>query len=232
MQNKVGKISVIIPFYNGASFLREAIESVLSQEYSNIQIIAVDDGSTDQSVEQILSINDSRIKIIKQQNAGAAEARNTGVQAASGDYLCFLDADDVWDKNKLKLQIQALEENEGVNMIFGQVKEFNDASVLKNISFIPEEKTFVGYSPIALLISKSDFNKVGAFQGKYKVAEFIDWYDRAKQLGLKEIVLPQIVAYRRIHSGNVDRLHRPDVKQYVAVLKEALDRRRKNQQEQ
>jgi len=79
------------------------------------------------------------------------------------------------------------------------------------------------------LISKKDFLKVGEFQGKWRVGEFIDWYDRAKNLGLKESVLPDIVAYRRIHKGNTDRLFRPDVKQYVAVLKEALDRRRQNQ---
>jgi glycosyltransferase involved in cell wall biosynthesis len=224
------KISVIIPFYNGAAFLKEAIESVLSQEISNIEIIAIDDGSTDNSAEQIAKINDSRIKVIRQENAGAAAARNNGVQIASGDYISFLDADDAWAPNKLKLQIAEMEENADINMVFGQVKEFHDASVLSNAPIKPEEKTFVGYSPIALLISKEDFLKVGEFQGKYKVAEFIDWYDRAKHLGLKETVLPEIVAYRRIHSGNVDRLHRADVKQYVAVLKEALERRRKNLQ--
>jgi glycosyltransferase involved in cell wall biosynthesis len=224
------KISVIIPFYNGAAFLKEAVESVLSQGIEDMEIVLVDDGSTDDSVEKIKQIKDDRIKVIRQENAGAATARNNGVKLATGKYIGFLDADDLWAPNKLKLQLAEIEKEGGVNMVYGQVKEFNDASVLSGISIKPEEKTFVGYSPIALLISKQDFLKVGEFQGKYKVAEFIDWYDRAKHLGLKESVLPDIVAYRRIHSGNVDRLRRPDVKQYVAVLKEALDRRRKNEQ--
>jgi glycosyltransferase involved in cell wall biosynthesis len=196
-----------------------------------MEIVLVDDGSTDDSVEKIKQIKDERIRIIRQENAGAATARNNGVKLAIGEYIAFLDADDVWAPNKLKLQLDEIEKKE-VHMVYGQVKEFNDASVLNGISIKPEEKTFVGYSPIALLISKQDFLKVGEFQGKYKVAEFIDWYDRAKQLRLKEKVLSEIVAYRRIHSGNVDRLRRADVKQYVAVLKEALDRRRNKQQEQ
>jgi glycosyltransferase involved in cell wall biosynthesis len=196
-----------------------------------MEIVLVDDGSTDDSVEKIKQIKDERIRIIRQENAGAATARNNGVKLATGEYIAFLDADDLWAPNKLKWQFEQLELHKDVNMIYGQVKEFYDAKV-ENIDKRGEEKTFVGYSPIALLISKQDFLKVGEFQGKYKVAEFIDWYDRAKQLGLREIVLPQIVAYRRIHKGNLDRLHRADVKQYVAVLKEALDRRRNKQQEQ
>jgi glycosyltransferase involved in cell wall biosynthesis len=223
-------ISVIIPVYNGASFINEAIESVLSQDISNIEIIVVNDGSTDDSEERIKGNKDSRIKVIRQENAGAAVARNNGVRLAIGDYICFLDADDIWAPNKLKLQLSEIEKDSGVNMVFGQVKEFYDQTALSKSIVKSEEKTFVGYTPSAILISKNDFLKVGEFQGKWKVGEFIDWYDRAKHLGLKELVLPEILAYRRIHSGNIDRIYRPDVKQYVGVLKEALDRRRKNQQ--
>jgi len=230
MQQSRIQISVVIPFYNGASFLKEAVESVLSQGIEDMEIVLVDDGSTDDSVEKINQIKDARIKIMRQENAGAATARNNGVKLATGKYISFLDADDIWAPNKLKLQLAEIEKEVGINMVYGQVKEFNDESVLSGLAIKPEEKTFVGYSPIALLISKEDFLKVGEFQGKFKVAEFIDWYDRAKHLGLKELVLPDIVAYRRIHSGNVDRLRRADVKQYVAVLKEALERRRKNEQ--
>ncbi len=229
MQTSTVKVSIIIPFYNASSFLTEAIDSVLIQELKDTEIIAVDDGSTDDSAEKISHINDPRLKIIRQKNAGAAIARNKGVLIARGEYVCFLDADDIWAPDKLKLQLAEIEKNPVINMVFGQVKELYDKSVLNNNILHKEEKIFVGYSSIAMLISKKDFLKVGDFQGKWRVAEFIDWYDRAKNMGLKESVLPDIVAYRRIHKGNVDRLDRPDVKQYVAVLKEALDRRRQNQ---
>lgn len=223
------KVSVIIPFYNRSSFLIEAIDSILIQELTDIEIIAVDDGSTDDSFEKISQINDPRIKIVRQDNAGAAVARNNGVHIAKGEYICFIDSDDLWAPDKLKLQMMEIEKDNSINMVFGQVKEFYDKSVLNDNTFTKAEKIFVGYYAGAMLISKKDFLKVGDFQAKWRVAEFIDWYDRAKNLGLKESVLPGIVAYRRIHKGNIDRLYRPDVKQYVAVLKEALDRRRKNQ---
>lgn len=221
-------ISVIIPFYNSASFIKEAIESILNQNFDQLEIIAVDDGSTDNSIEVVKSIKDPRIKIFQQANSGASVARNHGVTKANGKYICFLDADDIWTSNKLRLQLNEIEKNTEAIMLFGHVKEFYDESILNRNTIRVDEKTFIGYSPITLFISKKDFLKVGEFQGKWKVAEFIDWYDRAKASGLKETILPEILAYRRIHFKNVDRLERPDVKQYVGVLWESLERRRKN----
>lgn len=226
MPTSNAKISVIIPFYNGAKFLHEAITSVLNQKSQKLEIILVDDGSTDNSVEVVHKFNDFRIQLIQQANAGAAEARNNGVRHATGDFISFLDADDVWTTDKLSLQMAEITKNPSINMVFGQVKEFYDSSLPTQQTLHHLEKTYVGYSPIALLISKKDFLKVGEFQSKWKVAEFIDWYDRAKHLSFNEMVLPDIVAMRRIHAGNLDRLNRLDVKQYVAVLKEALDRKR------
>lgn len=223
------QISVIVPIYNDALYLQEAITSVLSQGIEKLEIIVIDDGSTDNYEEKINNFNDPRIRLIKQLNSGAAEARNNGIRNANGEYIAFLDADDIWAPNKLKIQLEALNNRTDINMVYGQVKEFYDTSIKGHANLQKEVKTFLGYSPISLLISKKDFLKVGDFQSKWKVAEFIDWYDRAKHVGLTEIVLPDLLAFRRIHAGNLDRLHRPDVKQYVAVLKEALDRRRNQQ---
>lgn len=223
------QISVIIPIYNDALYIKEALLSVLSQGIEKLEIIVIDDGSTDNYEEKINNFNDPRIRLIKQLNSGAAEARNNGIRNANGEYIAFLDADDIWAPNKLKIQLEALNNRTDINMVYGQVKEFYDTSIKGHANLQKEVKTFLGYSPISLLISKKDFLKVGDFQSKWKVAEFIDWYDRAKHVGLTEIVLPDLLAFRRIHAGNLDRLHRPDVKQYVAVLKEALDRRRNQQ---
>jgi len=226
MSNSSTQISVIIPVYNDALYIKEALMSVLSQGIENLEIILVDDGSTDDFEDHIEELNDPRIKLIKQANSGAAAARNNGINNAKGEFIAFLDADDIWSGNKLKLQLDVLLNRKDIQMVFGHVKEFYDKSIEGHHDLQKSEKTFVGYSPIALLISKKDFLKIGNFESKWKVAEFIDWYDRAKQGGLKEVVLDDIIAYRRIHAGNLDRLQRPDAKQYVAVLKEALDRRR------
>ena len=87
-------ISIIIPLYNKEQTIRQSIESVLSQSFRNIELIVVDDGSTDKSVSVAESIDDSRLKLIKQENAGPSAARNTGLRCARGEWVVFLDADD------------------------------------------------------------------------------------------------------------------------------------------
>lgn len=225
--NKLPLISVILPFYNSQKHLLAAVKSVLEQSYSPIELIVVNDGSTDDSEALIQSLEDKRIIYIEKSNSGASASRNEGVKQAKGEYISFIDADDLWDKKKLERQYQAIKQASNLtHMIFGQVKEIFDDELQVTEAVKNDAKTFVGYSPITLFISKNDFISVGEYNEKWKVAEFIDWYDRAKAKGLSEIVLPDILAYRRIHKGNIDRLARKDVKQYAAVLKAALDRRR------
>ncbi|MCU4677337.1 glycosyltransferase family 2 protein [Catenovulum sp. 2E275] len=110
------QISIIMPCYNGEAYLREAINSVLEQTYDNYTLVVVDDGSTDNSREIVreYSSKDSRVTLITNKfEKGAAGARNTGLKRAlSSDYIAFLDSDDIWDKNKLELQLQFMLENE------------------------------------------------------------------------------------------------------------------------
>lgn len=104
-------VSVIIPVYNSSKYIKKTIESVLCQTYSNIEVIVVDDGSSDDSVEIVNSINDCRIKIVQQSNQGPSAARNKGMDLAVGKYIAFNDADDTWVKNKLELQLLKLNES-------------------------------------------------------------------------------------------------------------------------
>lgn len=89
-------ISVVIPLYNKEKYLRRAVESVLSQGAAVYEVIVVDDGSTDNGLAQLASLEDARVRLIRQTNGGVSAARNTGMRAASGEYVAFLDADDVW----------------------------------------------------------------------------------------------------------------------------------------
>lgn len=111
------KISVIIPTYNCFSYIKEAVDSVLNQTYQNIEIIIVDDGSTDNTM-QLLTPYSSQIKYIHQQNRGPSAARNTGIRAAQGEWIAFLDADDIWLPNKLEKQILLAEEKNELDVIF------------------------------------------------------------------------------------------------------------------
>ena len=110
------KVSVIIPVHNSSKYLSECINSVVNQTYKNIEIIVVDDNSNDSSLSIINSYKDKRIKVIKlKKNMGVSIARNKGVIKASGDYICFIDSDDYWYKDKLEKQVKFMENN---NYIF------------------------------------------------------------------------------------------------------------------
>ena len=101
------KVSVIIPVYNSSKHLKECIDSVINQTYKNLEIIIVNDDSTDNSLSIINSYKDKRIKLIDlKENVGVSFARNKGIERATGDYICYLDSDDYWNHNKIEKQIK------------------------------------------------------------------------------------------------------------------------------
>jgi glycosyltransferase involved in cell wall biosynthesis len=124
------KVSIIMPVYNGERYLRAAIESVLDQTYESWELIVVDDGSTDNTARLVseISENENRISYLYQQNGGQANARNTGIKNARGDLIAFLDQDDLWMKEKLELQVKAIEDS-GADVIFSNGFLFVDDDV-------------------------------------------------------------------------------------------------------
>jgi len=218
--------SVILPVYNCESYIKDAIESILDQTYKNFELIVVDDGSTDNSFKIIERFRASPIKIIRQENLGASVARNSGVKIARGEYFAFLDSDDLWVRNKLELQMEQILQPGATDMIFGHVKEFSGNNPSLTNAPMADATSLRGFGAISILISRGNFMRVGLFNPTFTVGEFIDWYARAKNQKLTEVMLPEILAYRRIHAGNRDRLERHNVNQYASVLKAALDRKR------
>ncbi len=105
------KVSVIIPMYNASDYILECLNSVINQSYQNLEIILVDDNSKDDTLKKVASLNDNRIKLIKfKKNHGAALTRNKGIEEATGDYLCFLDSDDLWVKDKIEKQVKFIKD--------------------------------------------------------------------------------------------------------------------------
>lgn len=115
------KVSVIIPTYNRSKLVREAIESVLNQSFTNLEVIIIDDGSTDDTRSVIEQIQDSRIRYFYQNNRGHAGARNTGLLNAKGEYIAYLDSDDLWPKDYLGVLIKKLEENEDFGVAYTHI---------------------------------------------------------------------------------------------------------------
>ncbi len=139
------KISIIIPVYNEEKWIKQTIENIKEQTYTNYEIILVDDGSTDKSKQIMLEYNEKNIKLIcLEKNMGPAIARNEGVKIATGRYICFQDADDIWDKYKLEKQVDFMKKN---NCAFSYTafKYFNDNKLKKdkvvNIPLLLDYKT-------------------------------------------------------------------------------------------
>jgi glycosyltransferase involved in cell wall biosynthesis len=222
------KISVIISVYNGENYLSNAIESVLQQDYDDKEIIVIDDGSIDGTQEVIREFGKKVISIY-QKNRGLGAGRNAGVKASSGDYIAFLDHDDVWAPGKLSKQMDIMLSSHNDPLVFSQVKQFicPSLSEAERIRLIVNQSVLPGYIAGTLLISKERFAQVGYFIEENQVGEFIEWYLRALEKNVPIVLLNELGLYRRVHNSNMGRQQdlykRSD---YLKILKASLDRRR------
>jgi glycosyltransferase involved in cell wall biosynthesis len=217
----------MIGAYNAAPYLGEAIESALSQDYEPIELIVVDDGSTDETADVARSF--AQAKVIQQENGGNGAARNLAVENASGELYAFLDADDRFTPGKLSRQKAALDADPDLDMVFGHVHEF----------FSPEldEETRASLRPPApgpmpwtapnlMLIRRGSFERVGPFSTAVRVGVTVDWFARAQEAGLRHTILPEVVLERRLHTQNNGLRERASRSQYLDVIRQAMERRR------
>lgn len=141
---KKGLVSIIMPSFNSENYIKESVMSIKNQIYSNWELIIIDDKSTDQTLDIIRSIKDDRINVIcLEKNSGAAHARNEGVKLAKGEYLAFLDSDDLWVKDKLKTQVKFMEEN-GYHFTCTEYAKMNESSQINNIVKVSDSLNYEG----------------------------------------------------------------------------------------
>jgi glycosyltransferase involved in cell wall biosynthesis len=222
-------VSVIIPAFNRECYLAQAIESVLAQTYRPIEIIVVDDGSVDETANVAKSFSD-KVRYFYQPNSGCGAARNTGVMKARGSFLAFLDSDDLWVEEKLFRQMEVLQSDTGLDMVFGHVKHFYSPDLDRSAreKFVCPAEKMPGYHAGTMLILQEAFLRIGLFDAHFQLGEFLDWYGRARDKGLKDVMLQEVVLKRRIHASNMVTLNRGSQTEYIRALKASLDRRRKN----
>lgn len=199
-------VSVVIPFYDHIDWLIEAVESVLSQSYSNIEIVVVNDGSKE-DVHDFLNKYENRIKYIYKENGGPASARNIGVEIAKGEYIAFLDSDDLWLPNKLELQIQEMERFNAVWSCSDYQNFGQDESIIPMIAG-QEKPILIDYEPDRIATptvviqasvlqpnKRLRFNKEMRFgQDAYLWMQIIADY--------KLLVLPSVLVKVRIRGNN------------------------------
>jgi glycosyltransferase involved in cell wall biosynthesis len=220
-------VSVIIPVYNCERYLAEAIESALVQTYRPIEVIVLDDGSTDGSGE-VAKRFVPPVRYYFQPNAGLGAARNMGISLAQGSLFAFLDSDDVWLEGKLTCQMAVLDDNPELDMVFGYARQFTSPELdqQSKTKIRPSDEVLPGYFAGTMLIKRDAFYRVGLFETDWQVGEFVDWYLKAMERGLKSFLLPEVVMKRRIHANNMGIRERKHQRDYVRILKAALDRRR------
>lgn len=223
-------VSVLIPVFNCARYLGDAIESVRNQTYRPIEVIVVDDGSDDGSGE-VAKRYGPFVQYVYQANAGNGAARNRAVSLARGRFFAFLDADDLFSAGKLERQMAAFDTDPGLDVVFGHMREFispdlEDASA---VPLRPAVERAPGYLTSVMLVRREAFDRVGPFSTALKVGVWVDWYARMAEQGLRSLLLPDIVLQRRLHAGNNGIREQESRTQYVRVLKAALDRRRRGQ---
>jgi len=227
MTSAAPEVSVIIPVYNGARYVVDAIGSVLEQTHRDLEIVVVDDGSTDDS-PAILGRFAAPVRVIRQENGGTGAARNRGVSASRGELLAFLDQDDLWMPAKLTMQIAALRTHAELEAVFGMVEQFHSPELGEGFrQRIPIPRAPIpGYLPSAMLVKRTAFERIGPFGERWQLVEWTEWFVRAIELGLVLSVLPEVVARRRLHEGNKGLALRSFQTEYPRILKALLDRKR------
>jgi glycosyltransferase involved in cell wall biosynthesis len=221
--------SVIVPCHNYSQFLNDSVGSALAQKGVALEVIVVDDGSTDDIVAVVDKIGDSRVRLIHQPHSGIGAARNSGVGEAKGDFLAFLDADDTWREDRLVRARQTISEHPGTSLGFAMVQEFLDPSIELIHGAVPQVRKMAGISASACVMQRDVFDIVGKFDEDLEAGEFIDWYIRAQRCDIESIVDPEVLVFRRIHGYNRDRRSRDSSKEYARILMRKIRSSTKNE---
>ena len=168
-----------------------------------------------------------RIQLLSQKNQGICAARNAGIRRARGSFLAFLDADDLWEADKLKLQMEAFREDSELDIVFGHVKNFICPKIPDNTrnSLRCPPGAMAAPLPSVMLVKKSSFFRIGFFDETFQRAEAIDWISRAADAGLKTKILSDVLVRRRLYKSP-NSINPRLSSQYAIALKKSLDRRR------
>jgi glycosyltransferase involved in cell wall biosynthesis len=220
------RVSVIIPVFNGADRLAEAVASARAQLRSGDEIIIVDDGSTDDTAGVIASFG-AAVVSFRQDNAGPAAARNHGLRKAIGNVIAFLDHDDLWAPHRQTAMLEALHADETADVVVGKVKTVIDADAPQPLADDPRFATIHQLWLLqTLLIRRVVFDRIGGFDERLRHASDTDWMMRTRDAGIRILEIDELVTIYRLHSANMSRNVAASRDFLLQAFKAALDRRR------
>ncbi len=227
------KVSVIIPAYNAMLYLPETLDTLLGQTFEDFEVIIINDGSTDNIEEwfSTVQVKDSRLRLISQANQGQGKARNIGIQNTRGEYIAFLDADDLWAPTKLEKQVNMLDSNPEAGVVYTWVStiDSNGASrgrTLKNYNqgkvwraLIQHNFLECGSTP---LIRRNCFESVGLFDERLPPLEDLDMWLRIS-CHYKFLVVKESLVYYRKHPGSSAKNWEAAVRNFNLLLEKAFE---------
>ncbi len=223
-------VSVVVPVYNGAAYLGEALESVWEQTCPALEVIVVDDGSTDHSAQLVAALAERAarpLRYVFQTNQGAGAARNRGIDLAQGELIAFLDQDDLWLPTKIERQVERLRQDPALGYVLAMSEFFVDAGFARPEWLRPKqlESAQAGFLPSCLLARRRVFEQIGLFDPALTTSSDADWFFRAKDAQIPMAVLPQVLVRHRFHAGNQSRLIAKIQTELIAIARRSVRRK-------
>lgn len=223
------KVSVVIPAYNAMTYLPETVESVWRQTFNDFEVLIIDDGSSDQIGEWASLITDPRLKLISQENQGLSGARNTGIAKAQGEYIAFLDADDVWEPTKLEKQVRCLEDNPAVGLAYSWTAYIDEKGKSTGRVMTADAEGDVWRQIIerniidcpSVVVRRCCFETVGVFDRNLRSIEDWDMWIRIASRYPFAVIKEPLVNYRH-HASNMSKNWQVMEKSFRLVIEKAF----------
>ena len=218
------KLSVVIPAYNTARFIAEALGSVLAEIDRDTEVIVVDDGSTDDTAAIAESFGPP-VRVLHATHQGIGATVNRAMSEARGALIATIDADDRWLPGKTALQLAALDADPSLDAVFGHVRQFLSPEMTGPARFAFSGEPMPGLIRGTMIVRREAWDRVGPIETGLAAGEFIGWYARAVDAGLRTRMLPDLVYERRVHGNNTATAGNTQ-DDYLRVVKATMDRRR------
>lgn len=212
-------VSVVVAAYDCERYIAAALDSALAQDYAPMEVIVVDDGSTDATAAIVESYD---VRLIKRVNGGQGAAKNTGIAAARGELIAFLDHDDLWAPPKLGRQVEALAEMPAAAGVVVRLEVLLEPG-LPHPEWLPKSREYPWFPPSSWLVRREAFETVGLFDEGSNVPDF-DWMLRARDLGLTFAIVPEVLGTYRIHGRNASYGRDVIAEDGFVALRRSLDR--------